>query len=176
VEGPEASRGGHKVSRRGLGGRVLLPCGALIAPFCVIPTLKNPINRETHRNNPRTWTPPPQAFVPLKYHLERCSGTLPEGGTITRGHLHHPGGLHDEEEVVHPRGWGYVPVAMCLISLSFFWDGTILMYRELCRYRWIIWSSSPLYLLDELSFPFEVFLSDWVFKDLRALNMCFAWG
>ena len=35
------------------------------------------------------------------------------GESITRGHLHHPGGLHDEEGVVHPRGWGYVLVAMC---------------------------------------------------------------
>ena len=32
------------------------------------------------------------------------SGTPPEGGIITGGHLHHPGGHHDEEGVVHPRG------------------------------------------------------------------------
>ena len=25
---------------------------------------------------------------------------------------------------------------------------------------------------DELSFPFEVILSDWVFKDLRTLDVC----
>ena len=46
------------------------------------------------------------------------SGTLLEGESITSGHLHHPDAPHDEEGVVHPRGWGYVPVAMCLISLS----------------------------------------------------------
>ena len=78
--------------------------GAHMAPSNVIPTLKNPINRETPRNNPRFWTMSPQASIPLKYHLEPCSGTLPEGEIITGGHLHHPGGLHDEEGVVHPRG------------------------------------------------------------------------
>ena len=33
-----------------------------------------------------------------------CSDTLSEGEIITGGYLHHPGGLHDEEGVVHPRG------------------------------------------------------------------------
>jgi hypothetical protein len=79
---------------------------------------ENPINRETPRNKPRTLTPLPQASVPKKYDLEPCFGTLPNGGIIIGGHLHHPGGLHDEEGVVHPQGWGYVLVAMCLISLS----------------------------------------------------------
>ena len=46
------------------------------------------------------------------------SGTLLEGEIITGGHLHHPGGHYDEEGVVHPRGWGYVLVAMCFIPLS----------------------------------------------------------
>ena len=32
------------------------------------------------------------------------SNTLPKGEIITGGHLHHPGGHHDEEGVVHPRG------------------------------------------------------------------------
>ena len=66
------------------------------------------------------------------------------------------GQKHDKHGVVHPRGWGYVPVAMCLISLSLSlscsWFGTILMYRELCYYSWILWYS-PLYLL----------VMDWVF-------------
>ena len=81
--------------------------------------------------------------------------TLPEGEPITGGHLHHPGALHDEEGVVHPRGWGYVPVAMCLISLSLSLScslscslcGTILMYPELCYCSWILWCFSPSTLL-----------------------------
>ena len=34
--------------------------------------------------------------------------------------------------------------------------------------------SPPLSPCDELSFPFEVILSDWVFKDLRRLDVCLA--
>ena len=47
---------------------------------------------------------PPQASVATKNQSGPCSGTLPEGGSLTGGHLHHPGALHDEEGVVHPRG------------------------------------------------------------------------
>lgn len=69
----------------------------------VIPALKNPIYIYT---------------VAMKKQPGARSGTLSEGEIITRGHLHDPYGLYDEEGVVHPRGRGFVPVAMCLISLS----------------------------------------------------------
>jgi hypothetical protein len=49
-------------------------------------------------------TPPLHTFLSVKYHLEPCSGTLPEGEIITGGHLHHPGGHHYEDGVVHPGG------------------------------------------------------------------------
>ena len=52
----------------------------------------------------RSGVPPPQASVATKNQSGPCSGTLPEGGTLTGGHLHHPDALHDEEGVVHPRG------------------------------------------------------------------------
>ena len=52
----------------------------------------------------RSGLPPPQASVVTKNQSGPCSGTLPEGGSLTGGHLHHPGTLHDEEGVVHPRG------------------------------------------------------------------------
>ena len=52
----------------------------------------------------RSGVPPLQASVATKNLLEVHSGTLPEGEPITGGHLHHPGALHDEEGVVHPRG------------------------------------------------------------------------
>ena len=102
---------------------------------------------KTFRTEPRSGVPPPQASVATKSQSGPCPGTLPEGGSLTGGHLHHPGALHDEEGVVHPRGWGYVPVAMCLISLWCSWFGTILMYRELCYYSWILWCFSPSTLL-----------------------------
>ena len=106
-----------------------------------------------------------QASVPPWSHLHPFSGTLPEGGIITGGHLHHPGGLHDEEGVVHPRGWGFVPVAMCLISLSHViemaWAWCIVSFVDIDESYGVFPSLSS---CDELSFPFEVFLSDWVFK------------
>jgi hypothetical protein len=53
----------------------------------VIPTLKNAINPETPRKKPRTFIPPPQASVRKRSRLEAFFGTLPEGETITEGHL-----------------------------------------------------------------------------------------
>ena len=79
-------------------------CGHLEAQFRVIPTLKNPINRETIRNNSRSEVSPPQASVATKGQPRPYFSTLPEGEIITSGHLHHPDGHHDEEGVVHP--WG----------------------------------------------------------------------
>ena len=52
----------------------------------------------------RSGVPSPQASVATKNQSGPCSGTLPEGESITSGHLHHPDALHDEEGVVHPRG------------------------------------------------------------------------
>ena len=59
---------------------------------------------KTSNNEDRSRVPPPQASVATKNLLGARSGTLPEGESITGGHLHHPGALHDEEGVVHPRG------------------------------------------------------------------------
>ena len=80
------------------------------APYLVVPS-------ELHRRTPssyiylriperseyRSGVPPPQASVATKNQSGPCSGTLPEGDPITGGHLHHPGAIHDEEGVVHPR-------------------------------------------------------------------------
>ena len=97
---------------------VPLPCGCLVDPLDLFPMPTPLIYPQTSRTEPRSRVPPPQASVETKKQSGPCSGTLPEGGSITAGHLHHPGALHDEERVVHPRGWGYVLVAMCFISLS----------------------------------------------------------
>lgn len=48
--------------------------------------------------------PPPQGYVATRNQSRPHSGTPPEGEIIIGGHLHHPGGHHDEEGVVHPRG------------------------------------------------------------------------
>ena len=49
------------------------------------------------------------------------------------------------------------------------------MYRELCYYSWILWFFSLSISLWWIDFPFEVILPDWVFKDLRTLDVCLAW-
>ena len=59
---------------------------------------------KTSKTEDRSGVPPPQASVATKNQSGPCSGTLPEGDPITGGHLHHPGAIHDEEGVVHPRG------------------------------------------------------------------------
>ena len=85
-------------------GRAPLPRGAPVAP----PT--HPLHPyillypKTSRTEDRSGVPPPQASVATKNLLGARSSTLPEGEPITGGHLHHPGAIHDEEEVVHPRG------------------------------------------------------------------------
>ena len=81
-----------------------LPRGAPVAPptYSLHPYI--PTYPKTSRTEDRSGVPPPQASVATKNQSGPCSGTLPEGGSITGGHLHHPGSLHDEEGVVHPRG------------------------------------------------------------------------
>ena len=134
----------------------------------LFPTPTPLIYPQTSRTEPRSGVPPPKASLAIKNQSGPCSGTLPKGGTITGGRLHHPGALHDKKGVVNPRGWGYVPVAMCLISLSRVLD----LARSWCTasFAIIIGSydvSPPLLSCNGLSFPFEVILSDWVFKDLH---------
>jgi hypothetical protein len=79
------------------------------------------------------------------------------GGIITGGHHHHhPGGLHDEEGVVLPRGWGYVPIAMCCISLSL----------SLVFLRWNdLDVNTGFVAIDESYgvFPLSIFSMNWVF-------------
>ena len=59
---------------------------------------------ENIEDEDRSGVPPPQASIATKNLSGALPGTLPEGGSFNSGHLHHPGALHDEEGVVHPRG------------------------------------------------------------------------
>ena len=81
-----------------------LPCRRLVDPPDLFPMPKIPINIETPEEKPRSGVPPPQAYVATINRSRPSSSTLPEGGSLTGGDLHHPGALHDEEGVVHPRG------------------------------------------------------------------------
>ena len=81
-----------------------LPRGTPVAPPTYFFHPYIPTYRKTSRTEPRSGVPPPQASVATKNQSGARPGTLPEGDPITGGHLHHPGALHDEEGVVHPRG------------------------------------------------------------------------
>ena len=80
------------------------PRGPLVAPLTDFFRLYMSIYPKNIGEQNRSGVPPPQASVATKNQSGPCSGTLPEGGSLTGGHLHHPGALHDEEGVVHPRG------------------------------------------------------------------------
>ena len=81
-----------------------LPRGAPEAPptYPLHPYI--PTYPKTSKAEDRSGVPPPQASVATKNLSGARSGALPEGEPITGGHLHHPGAIHDEEGVVHPRG------------------------------------------------------------------------
>ena len=81
------------------------PHGPLVAPLTDFFRLYIPIYPKNIEDNNRSGVPPPQASVATKNLSRARSGTLPEGGgSLTGGHLHHLGALHDEGGVVHPRG------------------------------------------------------------------------
>ena len=80
------------------------PRGPLVAPLTDFFRLYISIYPKTIEEQKRLGVPLLQASVATKNQSGPCSGTLLEGGSLTGGHLHHPGALHDEEGVVHPRG------------------------------------------------------------------------
>ena len=43
-------------------------------------------------------------LLPPKTNRDPVPAPYRRGDPITGGHLHHPGAIHDEEGVVHPRG------------------------------------------------------------------------
>ena len=104
VDVREATRKARGRGRAHPPGRALHPRGPLVAPLTYFFLLYIPIYPKTIGEQNRSEVPPPQASVATKSQSGLCSGTLPEGGTLTGGHLHHPDDLHDEEGVVHPRG------------------------------------------------------------------------
>ena len=85
-------------------GGAPLPRGAPVAPptYPLHPYILT--YPKTSRIEPRSGVPPPQASVATKNQSGPCTSTLPEGESLTGGHLHYSGALHEEEGVVHP--WG----------------------------------------------------------------------
>ena len=80
------------------------PRGPLVAPLTDFFHLYISIYPKNIRKQNRSGVPPSQASVATKNQLGPCSGSLSDGGSLTGGHLHHPGAVHDEEGVAHPQG------------------------------------------------------------------------
>ena len=100
----EDPRGAQETGGAPPTGRGPLSRGPLEHPPTDFFRLYMPTYPKTIENQDRSGVPPPQASVATKNLLGALPGTLPEGESFTGGHLHHPGALHDEEGVVHPRG------------------------------------------------------------------------
>ena len=101
LEDPRGAQeiGGAPPTRRGPLSRG--PLEHLLTDFF---RLYKPTYPKTIKYQDRSGVPPPQASVATKNLSGALPGTLPEGEPITGGRLHHPGAIHDEEGVVHPRG------------------------------------------------------------------------
>ena len=92
------ARVGHETGGRTHPPRRALPSrGPLEAPPTDFFRLYKSMYPKNIKGEDRSGVPPPQASVATKNLSGARSGTLPEGESITGGHLHHPGAIHDEE-------------------------------------------------------------------------------
>ena len=126
-------------------GRALHPRGPLVAPLAYFFCLYISIYPKTFGEQNRSGVPPPQASVATKNQSGPGSGTLPEGGGI-------PHRWPSSSSRRSPwRGGSSSPSGLTVctssyvidLSLSCSWGDTILMYRELCYYIWILWCFLP---------------------------------
>ena len=80
------------------------PCGPLPAPPTDFFLLYIPIYPENIQEHHRSAVPPPKAFVATENQSRPVPAPCRRGESLSDGHLHHPGTLHDEEGVVLPEG------------------------------------------------------------------------
>ena len=156
------------------------PRGPLVAPLADFFCLYISIYPKNIREHNRSGVPPPQASVATKNQSGPCSGTLPEGGIPLRW----PSSSSRRSPW---RGGSSSPSGLRVCTSSYVFDLSLSLslsrVLDLAR-SWCIASfaiivgsydvSPPLLSCNGLSFPFEVILSDWVFKDLRTLDVCLA--
>ena len=95
-------RGGHEAGRRAC------PPGrspTLVAPLTTFFHLYMSIYPKNIEGENRSGVPPPESSVATKNQSRPVPAPCRRGESLSGGHLHHPGTLHDEG-IVHPRGWG----------------------------------------------------------------------
>ena len=129
-------------------GRALHPHGPLVAPLTDFFRLDIPIYPKTFWEQNRSGVPLPQASVATNNQSGPYSGTLPEGAIPLR--------WPSSSSRCSPwRGGSSSPSGprVCTSSYVFdlspscSWGDTILMYRELFYYSWILCCFSPSTLL-----------------------------
>ena len=81
-----------------------LPRGAPEAPPTYFLHPYIPTYPKTSRTHNRSGVPPPEASVATENQSRPVPAPYRRGQSLSSGHLHHPGALHDEEGVVLPRG------------------------------------------------------------------------
>ena len=81
-----------------------LPHGPLGAPLMYFFRLYISIYPKNIREHNRSGVPPPEASVATESQSRPVPAPYRRGQSLSGGHLHHPGALHDEEGVVLPRG------------------------------------------------------------------------
>ena len=59
---------------------------------------------KTSKTEIRSGVPPPEASVATKNQSRPAPAPCQRGQSLSGGHLHHPGAIHDEEGVVLPQG------------------------------------------------------------------------
>ena len=85
-------------------GRTRHPRGPLMAPLMYFFCLYISIYPKTIGEHNRSGVPPPEASVATENQSRPVPAPYRRGKSLSGGHLRHPGALHDEEGVVHPRG------------------------------------------------------------------------
>ena len=103
VGGP---KGGHEAGGAPTPpGRTLHPRGPLVAPLTDFFRLYMSIYPKNIEEQNRSGVPLPEASVATENQSRPVPAPCRGGGeSLSGGHLHHPGALHDKEGVVHPRG------------------------------------------------------------------------
>ena len=79
-------------------------CGPLVAPLTDFFRLYISIYPKNIEEQNRSGVPPPEASVATENQSRPVPAPCRRGESLSDGHLHHPGTLHDKEGVVLPRG------------------------------------------------------------------------
>ena len=99
----ESNEGGTRQGARPPPGRALHAREPLVAPLTYFFRLYISIYPKNIREHNRSGVSPPEASVAIESQSRPVPAPCRRGQSLSGGHLHHLGALHDEEGVVLPR-------------------------------------------------------------------------